>query len=180
MKEQCNIHVCHLDRKILNEAIERYKLEIENLCSSSYRSFEQYNIQTALSLLERQDFERYIFGIKLCVNNSVKIYNLEIDKRFVEVLGRDKVNVVFSFSTLYTEHKMIFCEPHNLWTDFFIRICFGRKSFTGMDLVEDILDANSTIDRNDLLRKIIIVITKLLIMQYLYIELSGDTENHIE
>lgn len=180
MKEQCNIHACHLDRKLLNEAIERYRLEIDNLCSFSYRSFEQQNVQTALSLLERQDFERYLLGIKLYVNSSVKIYNLKIDKRLVEVLGREKVNVVFSFSTLYTEHKMIFCEPYNLWTDFFMRICLGRQSFTGMDLIEDILRVNSTIDRNDLVRKITIVITKLLLMQYLYIELSGDTENHIE
>ena len=180
MKEQCNIHACHLDQKLLNEAIELYRLEIDNLCSFSYRSFEQQNVQTALSLLERQDFECYLLGIKLCVNSSVKIYNLKIDKRLVGVLGREKVNVVFSFSTLYTEHKMIYYEPHNLWTDFFMRICLGRRSFTGMDLIEDILRVNSTIDRNDLVRKITIVITKLLIMQYLYIELSGDTENHIE
>ncbi|WP_308595940.1 hypothetical protein [uncultured Parabacteroides sp.] len=175
-----NIHVCHLDQRLLNEAIELYRLEIDNSSSFSYRSFEKQNVQTVLSLLERQDFEYYLLGIKLYVNSSIKIYNLKIDKRLIDVLGREKVNVVFSFSTLYTEFKMIYCEPHNLWTDFFMRICLGRESFTGMDLIEDILHINGTIDRNDLVRKITIVITKLLLMQYLYIELSGDAENHIE
>lgn len=165
---------------MLNEAIEQYRLEIDNLCSSFYRLFEQNNAKTALSLLKRGDFESYLLNVKLRVNSFIKIYNLEIDERLVGMLERKKVNVIFSFSTLYTEQKIIFCEPYNLWTDFFIRICYGRQSFTGMELVEDILEANRSVDRNDLLRKIIAVITKLLLMQYLYIESSGDTENHIE
>lgn len=180
MKERCDIQLCHLDQKMLNEAIDCYRSEIDSLCSSSYRSFEQDNVETTLSLLEKQDFESDLLGIKLCVNSFIKIVNLKIDERLVGIVDRKNVNVVLSFSTLYTEHKMIFCEPYNLWADFFIRICFGRQSFTGMDLVKDILNANRTIDKNDLLRKIVIVITKLLLMQYLYIESSGDAENHIE
>ena len=180
MQGPCNILLCHLDRKILNEAINQYRSEVDNMCSFSYRSFEQHNATTVLSLLGKEGFESYLLDLKLRVNSSIKICDLEIDEQWSGILHRKKVDVIFSFSTLYTEQKIIFCEPHNLWTDFFIRVCFSRGSFTGKDLLEDILKANQIVNRDDFFRKVKIVITKLLLMQYLYIESNGDTENHTE